>query len=730
MPEVAQIILIPIVSVLILSVFGLAVLAPLAPAARHALLPAVPAVGVAFLVAGLHATAALLPVRVGVLILVGLAAALFSVPWRRGGRPWHYPRRALAWTGVAVLVGIVGASLALLPSVDLGDTGIASPTAGHDSYYFVAGSEWLQDHSILEEPEIASEPGHGNALPADGPAASSTSYHLRWGLELTGAALTSLTGADPSSTFTPWLAIWPLMLPGVCIAGSMLLGRRRASGAVAGLLLTCSAGVLHQVFNQNAASLLGVTLGLLFLSVFIGSIEKIIPLWFGAMVLGALVGSYTELAPIIAPAILAGGLLRPRHPDPRPVPSHRDHRAGRWWLNSRLGRTLTLVVLSVALVPLAWARGLQQLLANTESGFDVFPSPFQFPDKLVVVGRLLGFESLTSVATNPAAVVAFGLLACGVLFAVLLPGSRGLWLGALSGGTLLVMYLTLADRGYTQQRAVEVFLPIVLFASVLGWDTALSRVPRRLGAGLAAVLLVPVAVWTVANSFTVHVEAGGADAARHVDGDFAEAARWVEEVGGGDGQDTAVLVPSFFEQLWISDALRGEPLVSYPSINPSYFTTMSYWDGRQDRFLLVGRGATVNAGPGTVIRRNSRFELLDTSAGPVTVAAPSEEQFWEPFPDASGHLYTNAATTQLVVLGTRGASEIVLQVSSRGPELDLGLSIGDRPPAVAAGTTPKRVSVQTDDSEADSHVVRIDNRGFDPSDPGGTAVTVSGVERR
>ena len=735
MPEIAQIILIPILSTLLLGLFGVGVVAPLAPATRNALLPAAPAVGAATIVAGLHGTGVFLAARWGIIVVLVVVAVLAGWSVRRGRRPWQYSGAAGAWLSAGLLVGVVGASVALLPSLEMGDSSVVSATDGHDAFYFVAGADWLADHRIFDAPVVGPAPGEGNALPSEGPAVSSDTIDLRWGLELLGAGMSSLTGTDTTDAFSPWLATWPLILPGICIAGAGLLGRRRASGAVAGVLVGTSAIFVHQVYNQNAASIFGICLILLFLPVAAAAVRGAVPVWFGGLLLGAIVGTYTELAPIIAPALVGGMIgsaaLARRHA--------RDHADGASWssrwrrvvLGTRPGRTLLLVGLSVLLVPVAWLRGLRQVLANVPSGFDAIPSAYQFPDKSVVAARLTGVEPLDSVvAMHPVAIVLFALLTVGTLGVVALKGSRGLWLGALGGGAALVVYLTTVDRGYTQQRAVEVFFPLVIFAAVLGWDKITTSAPRAVRSVLLVALVGAACVWTIENTATSRAEAQVATPDRHVDGDFKEAAGWISELGGAEGDNTAVLAPSFFDGLWIADALRDLRRVAYPTLNPSYLTRISYWDLEPDRYLLVGRGTIVNADPAAVLRRNDRFELLDTRAGAVTVAAPQDQQSWEPFPDDEGRDFTNASATSVLVIGTRGASTIELTIGSRVTALDAELSADDGPVTRVTADQEKQATIRVADADADFHVIHLVNHAYDPANPGATAVSISGVGLR
>ena len=107
---------------------------------------------------------------------------------------------------------------------------------------------------------------------------------------------------------------------------------------------------------------------------------------------------------------------------------------------------------------------------------------------------------------------------------------------------------------------------------------------------------------------------------RAVDDSFAEATAWVAELGGEDGEDVLVVVPSFHAQLWLADALREHPATSYAVLDTSYFQQADFWDGEQDRYVLVDRSTWVG-GTVDVVRENERFLLLDGTTG-LVVASP------------------------------------------------------------------------------------------------------------
>ncbi|MEJ7846231.1 MAG: hypothetical protein WKF93_11370, partial [Acidimicrobiales bacterium] len=92
----------------------------------------------------------------------------------------------------------------------------------------------------------------------------------------------------------------------------------------------------------------------------------------------------------------------------------------------------------------------------------------------------------------------------------------------------------------------------------------------------------------------------------------------VDEVG--DGSNVVVTVPRYFDQLWIADALRDRPGVSYGALYPDYFTSASAWDGEPRRYVLIGVDAITDLDPDMVIRSNERFSLVDLRRGEGLIA--------------------------------------------------------------------------------------------------------------
>lgn len=656
---VTSVVLLVAFAVAVLGVLGLTVVAPLQDRTRDALVPAAPAFGVVLLVVVLHSTSMVVSTSVGVVVVLGVAAALLLVATRRRRPPWRISQSAWVWAAVGLIAGSASAAVALQPTATAGDSRVVSPNASHDAFYYVSVSEWLTNHPASDIPDIGSGPGYGDALPVDGPAASSLMMHLRIGQELVQSFLNVMSHTSATDTFTPWLATWLLIVPGACIGVAGLLGWSRVSGLLLGVLVSTSVVVMQQVYTQNAASILGIALAPVVLACVIVAVD---PVRRGSIILGAaglagLVGTYHELAPIVAPAVMGAVLVR------RPAT-----------ITHAVARAAALVGTAVVLAPMAWYRAALFLL-GVESGFDALPSPFLQAPRQVIVNRLVGTAPASGGEQHSAvAPVLVVLIVVGLLAALVLSRDRGAWLGLLLGGFGLVAVLSAEQRGYTQRRAVEILVPLVLVVVAAGWDAALRRWPRErraarvLGAGVASGLLVAVGVWAAVNVRSADAAFDPADVpARHVDDSFAEAAQWVTDVGGRGGEAVTVLVPNFFDQLWISRALAGESMVSYPGLFPDYLRVQQFWGGEVDRYLLVGRGTQVDSEESAIVASNERFTLLDLQAGEALVVSPVQMTHWHPHADVSGSM-TTVDDGAALVLRTPGSAPVM------GLELRVGAS--------------------------------------------------------
>ncbi len=700
----------------VLALVGAAVLCTVRPAVRDLVLPAAPLVGAAFLVVALHGGGWLLSVRAALPVVGLVVVGLVVVGVVRGTTRPFVGRPAAGWTAAGLLVGLPFSLVALAPSLRLGDPGVVSATTNNDAVFYVSVSNWLQRHPITAVPQIPPAPGAGDltvvATPGDGPALTSLTAPLRVGQELVQAALNTVTGTSSFDTFSPWLAAWVLLVPGGCLAAAALLGLPRAAGLTAGVVLAGSTVVAQQVYNQNAASLLGIAMAPLVLAAVAaavglparrrpppgddagpGGAPPVVPVLLAAVLLAGVVGTYTEYLPFLGPALAGLVLLRLRG-----------------WRRA-VGRGLAVVALSGVVAPLVWIRAVGSVLAVRGGAAEVFGSPYLGVDPGLVVSRLTGASALPAVLVSPATAVLAGLVVVGALLAVLLDRRRGLWAGFLVAGAPFIAYLTVQDLGYTQRRAIDIAYPVLLLVAVAGWTAAVRALRHRARAArgpgpwaralpvlVAAGTTAAVALWAGANVTSSLTSFDPASLAhRHVDDDFADVERWVEEVGGPGGADVSVLVPEFFDQQWTALALADEDDVEYPALRPDYLRTGSFWSGGSDRWWVVGTGVQVLADAGAVVHQNDRFRLVDLSRGDTVIAAPFDLVDWAFEPDPEGLISTAGDAPVLVLRGPGAAATVQLEVAGPVPTpVELHLTVPGQPDVVVPDLTdvPRGVTLQ------------------------------------
>ncbi|MCZ2823774.1 MULTISPECIES: hypothetical protein [unclassified Modestobacter] len=672
----------------LLALLGLALLASVAPQLRHALLPAAPLVGVTFLVAALHTTGLFLSVRRGLVVVLVLAVVVLVVGVRRGRARPLLDRPSAGWSLAGLALGIPFALVALAPSAILDSARVVSPSANNDAVWYVSVSSWLADHPITDVPMIPAAPMDvaDPGVPGDGPAVSALTFPLRVGQELVQASLNTVTGTSPVTTFTPWLAVWVLLLPGGCLAAAALLRLGRAVGVLSGVVMASSVVLVQQVYNQNAASVLGIALAPLVLAGVVAALERDrrMPVLLAGLLLSGLVGTYSEYAPFVAPALVAALLLR---------------RSG---LGAAAARGAGVLLAAVAIAPLAWYRAVQGLIGVRGGAADAFPSPFRDAPLHVVLNRLVGVAPAGAGDERSwLAVLLAALVVAGVLLGIVLGPQRGLWLGLLGAALPFIVWLSVQRLGYTQRRAVEIVLPLVLFIAVVGWVSLVRRLSRRSVTGgqrqvrvvrwwagapvavvLAAALLGSLVVFAGVNVRSSLAAFARADLApRHVDSDFSEARQWVAAAGE---EDVSVLVPSFFDQQWMTLALLDDEQVEYPAIRPDYFRTESFWSGGVDRYWLVGIGVQVDADPAVVVHANDRFRMLDLSRGEAVIAAPYGLTDWDTGLWADGGATTVNAQAQALVVRTPGTGSAVTLTlrAPLGEPVDVAVGAAGAPPVV------------------------------------------------
>lgn len=619
-----------LVSFTLLSVLGLAVLAPLRRGRREGLLPAAPLLGAALLAVVLSTTSFWLDAGGGLVVTLVVAAGLVVVAGMRRTRPWRYRAGAVGTAAVVVALGLPGMLAALVPSFWIGNVHAVSANQSHDIFYYVSEAAWLAEHPISPAPRVGSEPALDAATPGYASLASSLALPLRVGQPMVQAALNSATGQDAAASVMAVAALWVLLLaPAAYVAARLLRVRAVAAGAL-GLVTAASALVVQQVYQQNLDALLGGGLALLTIGLCVAAADRRVPIGPAALVLAALVAVYTEYALYVGPAVVGGVLLTRR----------------RGWTR-RLLRALAVVGLAVLITPTSWVRGVGTVLIRRDG--DLMDSPLFSDGWATSLARAVGALPFDEAgAGSRYTPVLVGALVVGWVLALLLASYRGAWLGLLGVGLGYVAVLTAGHHGYTQMRAVALLLPLVLLPAAAGWGAAVHRAVRATRPGTAGRGSRPTARWAVAAGAVLLVGVTCLGAAlnlrsavagldrdlaesRAVGADFREAARWVAEHGGTQGEGVTVAVPDLFDQMWSAYELRDDDLVSYLALRPDYLLTGQFWAGEPDRWLLVGRGAAVSAPESAVVAENDRFRFLDTSGVPVAAAVPGPADVWYPF---------------------------------------------------------------------------------------------------
>ena len=669
----------------VIAATGWLVLAPLDRSSRDALLPAAPLFGVVLLVVVLHATTLAVSVRSGLLVVAAVLGGLAVVAFRRDPTWWRPSRAAMATAALTAACAVVPAIWALGPSLAVGDSAVIQPSDNNDAFYYVTVASWLQDNPATDVPMIGATPEDPGVPPSYAPARAQLTLDLRIGQELTHAALTTVMGLEVEGTWYPVTALWVLLLPASGVAAARFLRLHLVTGLALGTLTSVSALVVFQLSAQNSDSLLGTALVPLALGAVLRAVgrDPLVPRALAGLALSALVGTYTEFVPLIGPALVVAVLLRPC----------RD-------MVAALRSAVVVLAFALAAAPLVWVRAVRSLLFLGGIEADNFPSAFHQAPLHVIAGRFLGiagFDAPTVSISLLLVLVAF--VVVGLVAAVALTGRRWFYAALLLVGLLLAVYMvTVRERPYTQQRVVQLWLPLVLLVTAAGWDR-LWRIVRERGAtgsgrrrrrparrpiAVAAAGLTGAGVFIVGNGVVVHDRELAAKAReRHVGPEFAQAAGWVRELGGDEGDEAAVLVADFFSQLWITDALRDETEVSYPSLHPSYQYQLSYWDGNIRRWLLTDRRGIRTVDRGVVVRKNARFALLDLSRGRAVVAVSA---------DVFGQ------NSYLVLDSARGPSEVGLVGTTRArAETDVAPSPGYGDPVdpdeLRPGTTVLRLEL-------------------------------------
>lgn len=646
---------------------------------RDALRPLTPIVGLAVAIVVLRWTAVGLGVDVGVWFVLGVTVVLAVVATIRDRRWWRTTLRALGWTLLVAAAAVVPAVITLGPSHAVGDSRVVQPNGNNDAFYYVATASWLEQHPATDVPVITADPTDTSPPPSYFPALSQLKAHLRIGQELANAALDVAIDHPAVDTWYPVTSLWILLLPTAGYGVALALRMRRLVGVALGAAAAVSAVTIAQLASQNSDALLGETLMPLAAVAVVASWgrQAPIPRWLAAVLFTAGLAVYPEYLPLVLPAMLVGLVFR----SPR----------GIW---SAFRRLLPMIPVVLVVGPFVVYDVVQSLLylggvASSGSAFDNVGSG-------AVLNRFLGTSSQSApFLPSRLTPLLLALLAVGVLGGFVVSRRRWFVLTLAVWPPVLAYYLVEIAQPtaqYTQQRVVGLYVPLLMIAVGFGYDR-LTDVAVKLGRERPALLRRTAALTTAAVGVVAlggfglvnlrqdhRLDLAASAVRRHVDPSFADAAAWVREVGGPHGSGVDVLVGDFFDQLWMTDALREETGVRYPRLFPSYQGVQSYWTGSAGRYLLVDRQVRLAAAPALTIRSNSRFSLLDLGRGPVAALAPGDE-----FRMGNWFVYTNRGAGPRVTLTGRTTPDTIVRNTS--PHFTSRVRTGELLPGQLTPTT-------------------------------------------
>lgn len=576
---------------------------------RSRLLPGAPAIGVAVLVAALHWTTLVVGVGDGMVVVAVVAVAVTVALQRRRPGWWRHPSRAWRTLVVALALGAVPAVAVALPMLEERSSRVVQVTLNNDAFYYVSLAEWLADHPAVEDVEIGVGV-EGADAPSYGSVSNHQDIHLRIGEELLQAVPVALLDQPAVRTWYPVTATWLALLPGACYVAAVGLRARPVAGLVGGVVIGAASLVGYQALNQNSASVLGIALLPLAVGAVVGALDRDrrVPLALAGVSLAGVIGVYAEYAVLLGPVLAAVVLIRPAG-ERRPA----------------LRAAVTVVAFAVAVAPLAWIKAVRSFTTIAGANAPDRRSPFLDVGFGTWWDRFTGASALDDPSRlRPAGIVLAVAVVVGLGAAVVLH-RRALWLAVIAAFTVLLVKLgPIDDNGYSHERAVGIGAPLLLLGAVMGWDRLVHRLqerPPRPGAagGAIAAVVIATAVWLGVNlRQTVALTQDPLVEMRRADEAFDDAALWVDEVG--DGSNVVVAVPRYFDQLWIADALRDRPEVSYGALYPDYFTSAAAWDGEPRRYVLIGVDAITDLDADMVIRSNERFSLVDLHRGEGLVA--------------------------------------------------------------------------------------------------------------
>ncbi|CAB4727603.1 MAG: hypothetical protein F2667_12500 [Actinobacteria bacterium] len=590
----------------VLAAAGWCVLAPADPTTRDALLPAAPVLGAAFVAAVCSTTTQWWSIRVGVLVVGLLLAAVVAVGVRRGQRPWRVGRRAVVGLLLCPVLTVGGAAVAALPTIWVGDSRPVAATIIVDQFYFAATSTYLTDEPIVPAPYWNPDDWAGSATPSVGPVVDVVSNRLRYGQASVSSALSLLLHRDPSDTVTPMSIMLLVLLGSAVFTAASLLGARRGWALLAVPLATSSLYVTTQSLEGKNDGLLGVSLALVALALSCAVTRRSAYAWPLVVAAAGLAAVYSELVLVLVAPIALMTVIGPRGQ-----------------LLARLNVVGGSWALAAVLTPWAWIWLAQS--ARVGDRHSQGSTPFEGRHGLDLLRAAVGVDpdlGVGATALSVVAVLCLVVVTVGLVATVVLTPWRGVTLGlVLALGALEYSAIT-SDAGNLQYRTAQLGYPFLLLLAVVGWDTLAERRPLR----LPKMLRLPVAITpVVAVSVLAGLAVGNVATAathlpreralvQHVPADeLAEAASWVRDVGVAGGDDVSVVVPRFTDLIWLALELRDDEGVDYPVVPAIYLGNFPRWDRRPDRYYLVGTGVGL-AGEVTVLHRNARYQLVELGA--------------------------------------------------------------------------------------------------------------------
>ncbi len=599
-----SILLVVVVAWVVTCAAGLAIIGWL-PTTRHRsiVLPALPLVGVVALVVGLSLTCLIFRLGVGLVVVASLlgVSAVLSV---RSGRMTFEPtsvRRFLA----ALAVGTLSLFFALLPLLRAGRLTLIQPTSNNDAFSYVTVTSWLEGHTALDRPKVAQDP----------PVYGYTRAHLRIGLrlgeELVQGAVAEVVHVDPARSWYVVESFWALLIPGGVVAAASLLELDPVIGFVAGLVSSCSALVLYQVYNQNSAAVLGMAMVspiLAMLASLAFDLPTALPPSAVGLGLAAFAGTYTESLPLIVPVmtitVLAQGL-----------------RARRRVMKSVATAALT----SVALGPFIWWNAARSLLSVGGSSIRGTVSAYAGQPLGSILAHYLGVASPERVARlGISGTVLSAAVTVGVCLALTITRFRVVWLSVVVVIAGLVFYLQyLRDFLYGQQRAITTSQPLILLISVIGLAALVASLCRRtalitsrairqiVGIMMTLVLVILGAIFLRANLGTSRTVLNDHPVqGRTIDSALLAGSRWMHRAGGPAGRDITVVSSLLFEQLWLEYEARDLPQASFAFLYPDYndLPAPDLIAPHLRRYALVSRDEYVQADPQALVSGDDRFQ--------------------------------------------------------------------------------------------------------------------------